>query len=128
LDLTIESTADYSSLHLPTDRSKMDDWTKTRPFPAKLLDCWDLCNVNEDQDKKTIHLEVDIANSGLTYLPGDAVGVYPRNCPAEVEVLLKVLDENPATIIPTPSWTGSLRDASETITLRDALIYFFDLK
>ena len=29
-----------------------------------------------------MHLELDITDSGLSYLPGDAVGIYPNNRPS----------------------------------------------
>ncbi|EFN59935.1 hypothetical protein CHLNCDRAFT_7300, partial [Chlorella variabilis] len=39
-----------------------------------------------------LHLELDIAGSGMRYAPGDSVGVLPRNDPALVEALLRRLE------------------------------------
>ena len=35
--------------------------------------------------KKTVHLELSLAGSGISYQPGDALGVMPRNAPAYLE-------------------------------------------
>ena len=56
-------------------------WTKHRPFLASVAKRWNLCRASEDDDKITMHLELDIRDSGLSYLPGDALGIYPNNRP-----------------------------------------------
>jgi sulfite reductase alpha subunit-like flavoprotein len=50
--------------------------------------------VNADRShlaKEVNHVEFDLARSGLLYEPGDALGVYPKNCPALVNVRLCAL-------------------------------------
>ena len=42
-------------------------------------------------DKDTRHVVIDIAGGGLTYEPGDSLGVWPQNNPDEVELLLAIL-------------------------------------
>lgn len=39
-----------------------------------------LCQLASPDDKDTIRVEVDLGESGLQYIPGDALGVYPLNC------------------------------------------------
>lgn len=56
-------------------------WTKRRPFCGRVIRRWNLCNVFNDDDKTTMHIDIDIEKSGLAYLPGDAVGIYPQNRP-----------------------------------------------
>lgn len=61
-------------------------WDKRNPFPARIID--NLAIVGRDSTKETRHVELDIAGSGLTYEPGDALGVVARNDPAVVAALL----------------------------------------
>ena len=39
--------------------------------------------------KETIHLELSLAGSGLTFEPGDSLGIVPENDPAMVEAVLR---------------------------------------
>ena len=41
--------------------------------------------------KETRQLVFDLRGSGLSYQPGDALGVWPRNCPALVDELLALM-------------------------------------
>ena len=46
-------------------------------------------NLNSSRSaKQTFHIELSLAGSGLTYQPGDAIGVAPENDPAVVEAVL----------------------------------------
>ena len=38
-----------------------------------------LCNITQVDDKDTIRVEIDLGDSGLTYQPGDALGILPLN-------------------------------------------------
>jgi sulfite reductase (NADPH) flavoprotein alpha-component len=61
-------------------------WDKSHPFSASVLE---RINLNgRGSDKKTFHLELSLTGSGMTYEPGDAVGVVPRNSPSYVDELL----------------------------------------
>lgn len=40
-----------------------------------------LCRLVSADDKNTVRVEVDLGDSGLQYLPGDALGIWPSNCP-----------------------------------------------
>jgi sulfite reductase (NADPH) flavoprotein alpha-component len=42
-------------------------------------------------EKETRHVVIDLAGCGLVYEPGDSLGIWPRNNPDEVELLLAVL-------------------------------------
>ncbi|MGA9582863.1 MAG: assimilatory sulfite reductase (NADPH) flavoprotein subunit, partial [Allosphingosinicella sp.] len=59
---------------------------KRNPFQARIID--NLTIVGRDSTKETRHVELDIAGSGLTYEPGDALGVVARNDPAVVAALI----------------------------------------
>lgn len=38
--------------------------------------------------KRVLHISMDVSNSGITFLPGDAAGVCPGNGPTLVDGLL----------------------------------------
>ena len=56
-------------------------WGKSRPFYAQVAASEGLCSVSSAADKNTLCVKLDLAGSGLTYLPGDALGIYPTNNP-----------------------------------------------
>jgi len=62
------------------------EYTKSNPFGAEITD---LVNLNSSRSaKQTFHVELSLVGSGLTYLPGDAIGIAPENDPAVVEAVL----------------------------------------
>ncbi|MBF8795315.1 bifunctional nitrate reductase/sulfite reductase flavoprotein subunit alpha [Pseudomonas monteilii] len=62
---------------------------KQRPLPARLVENR-LLN-GPGASKETRQLVFDLGDSGLSYQAGDALGVWPRNCPALVEELLGLM-------------------------------------
>lgn len=40
-----------------------------------------LCTLGGGDDKNTVRVEVDLGDSCLEYAPGDALGIWPTNCP-----------------------------------------------
>ncbi len=59
---------------------------KAHPFPAEITELVDLNGSRSS--KQTIHLELSLAGSGLTFEPGDSLGIVARNDPAMVEAVL----------------------------------------
>ncbi len=68
---------------------KGSGFTKQRPWAAALVSNR-LLN-GPGASKETRQLVFDLAGSGLTYAAGDALGVWPRNCPALVDELLALM-------------------------------------
>ncbi len=64
-------------------------YDRNNPFPARLLDRI-LLN-GRGSHKETYHYELGLVDSGLTYTPGDALGIYPQNRPSTVNELLQTL-------------------------------------
>ena len=85
--------------------------TKDNPYSSELL-------VNrlmtEGSDKETRHFELSLKESGLSYLPGDSLGVLPTNCPEVVSDLLQAV-----------GLTGeeSVQMGEESLVLKDALMH-----
>lgn len=62
---------------------------KHNPFPGTLLR--NVCLSRNGSAKEVRHFEISIDGSGLSYLPGDALGVVPKNCPELVEQILEAV-------------------------------------
>ncbi len=70
----------------PTEKPKFN---RRNPCIATLKETWEL--TKGCQAKDTRHFTVDLAATGLDYLPGDSLAVLPQNCPATAETLLTQL-------------------------------------
>lgn len=85
-------------------------WTRDNPFAARLLRCERLNGPGSAKDTRLVVL--DLKGSGITYKVGDALGVYPENCPDLVQDVIEGLNANGAEDV--GGWDGrptSLRDA-----------------
>jgi sulfite reductase (NADPH) flavoprotein alpha-component len=90
---------------------------RKNPFSARLIANRRL-NL-DGSEKETRHFEISLAGSALSYEAGDALGVYPANCPALVEDLLQALDRDGEEAVPAP--------AGGEISLRKALTTVYDI-
>ncbi len=89
--------------------ASLSAYGKKNPFPAVLLE---RINLNgRGSAKETVHVEISLAGSGLTYEPGDALGVLPVNDPSYVDELLGLLGAGGTEKVTTPRGEESLRDA-----------------
>jgi sulfite reductase (NADPH) flavoprotein alpha-component len=84
-------------------------FSKTNPYYAKVLENYNLNG--KESIKETRHIEIDLADSGLVYQAGDALGVYPLNDPLYVDELLTALAMEGAEEITLNKENLSLRDA-----------------
>ena len=55
----------------------------------------------DDCDKETIHCEFDL--TGLEYVSGDALGIYPQNNPTEVEEIVDALHVKGEELVLVPA-------------------------
>ncbi|MBC8126109.1 MAG: assimilatory sulfite reductase (NADPH) flavoprotein subunit [Gloeobacteraceae cyanobacterium ES-bin-144] len=62
------------------------EYGKKYPFPSEVLDVA-LLN-GEGSAKETLHLELSLAGSGLSYEPGDSIAVLPVNAADIVQLIL----------------------------------------
>ncbi|MER2128640.1 assimilatory sulfite reductase (NADPH) flavoprotein subunit [Solibacillus sp. FSL H8-0523] len=86
-------------------------YSKKNPFYAEVL-----ANINlngRGSNKETRHLELSLEGSGLTYEPGDSIGILPQNAPELVDQLLEALtfDGNEEVLV-----------QEEHLTLKEALL------
>jgi len=63
------------------------EYGKKNPFPSEALDT--LVLNGEGSAKETVHLELALASSGLSYEPGDSLAVVPVNTPDIIKALLQ---------------------------------------
>jgi sulfite reductase (NADPH) flavoprotein alpha-component len=91
-------------------------FSKTNPFPSKVLHSRLLNGAGSA--KQVYHHEISLKESGLEYQVGDALGVYPKNCPELVSLTLTAA-----------GCTGeeNVTVSGEVKLLRDALTNDFDL-
>lgn len=93
-------------------------FSRTNPFPAKVLK-----NINlngADSNKETRHLELSLEGSGLSYAPGDALGIVPANDPELVSSLLEEMNWDEEAEV-TVSKQG------DTMPLKEALTNYFEI-
>jgi sulfite reductase (NADPH) flavoprotein alpha-component len=91
--------------------------TKDRPFAARLL-ANRLLN-RDGSEKETRHFEIDLEPDGPAYEVGDALGIFPTNCPLLVDEIIRALGYDGEEGVPAP-------DGTET-SLRHALSHCYDV-
>ncbi|AKO92422.1 assimilatory sulfite reductase (NADPH) flavoprotein subunit [Priestia filamentosa] len=93
-------------------------YSRKNPFKAEVLES---INLNgRGSNKETRHLELSLEGSGLTYKPGDSLGIYPENDPKLVDLLIEELNWDPEEIV-TTNKQGDVRP------LKEALISHFEI-
>jgi sulfite reductase (NADPH) flavoprotein alpha-component len=88
------------------------------PVPARLLSSEPLTARGAEKD--TRHVVLDLAQSGISYEPGDSLGIWPQNNPDEVELLLAILRAKGSEAV-------TLADGS-VVSAREALSRECDLR
>ncbi|OBU15578.1 sulfite reductase [NADPH] flavoprotein, alpha-component [Photobacterium aquimaris] len=84
-------------------------YNKHHPFSASLSVSQKITGRGSDKDVR--HIEIDLEESGLTYQPGDALGVWFENDPQLADTILAKLGLEADTLVNVDGSTLSLRDA-----------------
>lgn len=92
-------------------------FSKTNPFPAVVLDKVKI--TGRDSDKEVYHLELSLEGSGLTYEPGDSLGIYTKNPPELVEQIIQKAGFDPEKKI--------VFSEEEEVSVLHALTYQFEI-
>ncbi|MEH7075930.1 assimilatory sulfite reductase (NADPH) flavoprotein subunit [Neobacillus drentensis] len=93
-------------------------YSRTNPFKAEVLE-----NINlngRGSNKETRHLELSLEGSGLTFEPGDSLGIYPENDPALVQLLLDEMNWDPEQIV-------TVNKKGDVLPLKDALVSHYEI-
>ncbi|MBX3488697.1 assimilatory sulfite reductase (NADPH) flavoprotein subunit [Parvibaculum sp.] len=108
------STVSVSTARLETPAaSSASSYNKKNPFPARVLE--NIVIVGRGSTKETRHIEFSLEGSGLTYEPGDALGIAASNDPAVVETLLQALSLAPDEAV---DFKGAHTTLGEALTHR----------
>lgn len=100
------------------DKKVPSPYSRTNPFPARILK-----NVNLNgagSIKETRHIEFSLEGSGLSYNPGDALGVVPSNDPELVAALLEEMKWD-------PEFAVIINKQGDTLPLKEALTSYFEI-
>ncbi|TWN28279.1 Sulfite reductase [NADPH] flavoprotein alpha-component [Bacillus licheniformis] len=92
-------------------------YSRKNPFRAEVLENLNLNG--RGSNKETRHLELSLEGSGLTYEPGDALGIFPENDPELVDMLLKELKWDPNAAVAV--------DQGENLSLKEALTSYYEI-
>jgi sulfite reductase (NADPH) flavoprotein alpha-component len=84
-------------------------YDKKNPFTATVID--NIVLTGRGSTKETRHIELSLAESGLVYEPGDALGVVAQNDPAVVDGLLERLALPADAQVTVKQQTTGLREA-----------------
>jgi sulfite reductase (NADPH) flavoprotein alpha-component len=114
----LQSTSQAASVvSSVADSAHGSAFNKQQPFVAELSVNQKITGRTSTKDVR--HIEISLANSGLTYQPGDALGVYFQNDPAIVQAILTATGIAPTSVV-------SL-DATGEVTIERALIDSLEL-
>jgi sulfite reductase (NADPH) flavoprotein alpha-component len=72
-----------------------NEWSRKNPYASEMLN--NVVLNGRRSDKEIHHIELDTEDSGLTWEPGDSLGIIPANDPALVAELIAALAPMPAT-------------------------------
>lgn len=84
-------------------------FSKRNPFPAAILE--NVVLTGRGSTKETRHVELSLEDSGLTYEPGDALGVVAKNDPLVVDALLEELGLTGSETVELKKGAAELRTA-----------------
>src|SRR5690606_229821 len=111
-----QPTSDNVQLNGQATSSATPVYSRKNLFEATILE---KINLNgKGSSKETIHIELDLEGSGITYEPGDALGVYGSNSPKLTQAVLEATKLSGDQLVTT-------HDGEKT--LHDALTYDYEL-
>lgn len=82
-------------------------WSREKPFAAEIITNQRITAHNGSKDVR--HIELSLEGAGLSYEPGDALGVWPRNPPALVDAVIAQLRLDPNAAVSIGDVTQPLR-------------------
>ncbi len=91
-------------------------YSKEQPYTASLSTSQKI--TGRDSGKDVRHIEIDLADSGITYQPGDALGVWYENRPQLVNALLDSVGL---------SGHEEVQVDGETLSLHSALTHHYEI-
>ncbi|RVU84383.1 sulfite reductase subunit alpha [Leucothrix sargassi] len=104
-----KSAAGAASFAPAANDESIPAYDKNRPFIGNLIESRNLSGT--DSAKRVNHIEISLAGGGedMDYAVGDALGVWPLNCSAEVDEILEAGGFTGREIVTQKSGSASLR-------------------
>lgn len=96
---------------------------KSNPYSAEVLE--NIRITGRGSSKIVNHVELSTEDSGLTYQPGDALGIIPRNDPALVEDVLTALAPATTETADGTPLTQALEDSYEISLVTPSFLEFW---
>ncbi|WP_150275869.1 assimilatory sulfite reductase (NADPH) flavoprotein subunit [Paenibacillus tepidiphilus] len=93
-------------------------FSRNQPYYAEVLENLNLNG--RGSDRETRHIELSLEGSGLSFEPGDSLGVYPENHPQLVEDLITAMGWDAQQTVP-------LNKKGDKGTLREALLRHYEI-
>ncbi|MEH7391354.1 sulfite reductase subunit alpha [Bacillus sp. JJ1503] len=99
-------------------KSDKPQFSRTNPFLAPVLKNSNLNGTGSS--KETRHIELSLKGSGLSYVPGDALGIVPANDPELISSLLEEMGWDGEEIV-------TVGKQGETLPLKEALTTYLEI-
>ncbi|WP_318500380.1 assimilatory sulfite reductase (NADPH) flavoprotein subunit [Photobacterium leiognathi] len=105
------STGEAEVVQLPVGQkpAAVSSYNKQNPYTASLSVSQKITGRNSGKDVR--HIEIDLEESGLTYQPGDALGVWYDNDPQLVDAIIAKLGLDADSTLEVDGASISLREA-----------------
>lgn len=113
-ETTNKTTIYNTGQNEPVEDVSTQEFDKRHPFEAEVIESIKI--TGNGSTKHISHIEVSLEGSGLSYLPGDALGVIPVNASSNVDDILTALN-----------LTGEEHVNDDSKTLRESLLYDYDI-
>lgn len=117
--LNLQSESTVSTAISPTALSIQDSgYSRSNPYYAEVLD---IINLNgRGSNKETLHVELSIEDAGISFQPGDSLGIFPNNDPELVELLITELGFSPTESV-------TINKQGEVLAFREALLTYYEI-
>ncbi|HEO8420118.1 assimilatory sulfite reductase (NADPH) flavoprotein subunit [Niallia sp. FSL W8-0635] len=117
--LNLQSKSTVSTAISPTALSIQDSgYSRSNPYYAEVLD---IINLNgRGSNKETLHVELSIEDAGISFQPGDSLGIFPNNDPELVELLITELGFSPTESV-------TINKQGEVLAFREALLTYYEI-
>ncbi|PIC70189.1 sulfite reductase [NADPH] flavoprotein alpha-component [Sporosarcina sp. P16b] len=118
VSLEIQSGGQSAAASVEVENPSSTQYSRTNPFNAEVLE-----NINlngRGSNKETRHVEISLEGSGLTYKPGDSVGIFPTNNSDLVDEIIKLGSWNAEE-------TVEINSQGERRALRIALLHHLEI-
>lgn len=106
---------------------QVQEYSRKKPFYATVLDKVKI--TGRDSDKEVYHVELSLEGSGITYEPGDSVGILASNPPLLVDEILNFKGFDEAELVKIKEGEFTLKEALTnyleiTVLTRDVILQY----